>query len=83
MRLLIPSSSGSWREFKSPLSMSTKDMFVEPGVLRRFSGAHSHLSPASLQVECEIHLFQGGNQSTFRPVTDRFCQLVEVGALLS
>lgn len=34
--------------------------------------SHSHLSPRSLQVKCEIHLFQGRNQSTRYPVTDRF-----------
>ena len=41
-------------------------------VLWLFFSAHSHLSPASLQVECEIHLFQGRSQSALCPVTDHF-----------
>ncbi len=41
-------------------------------VLWLFFSAHSHLHPASLQVECEIHLFQGRNQSALCPVTDHF-----------
>lgn len=44
-----------------------------PGpVLWLFLSAHSHLSPTSPQVECEIHLFQGRNQSDLHPVTDHF-----------
>lgn len=41
-------------------------------VLWLFFSTHSHLPPASLQVECEIHLFQGRNQSALCPMTDHF-----------
>lgn len=41
-------------------------------LLWQVSNTHSHLSPRSLQVKCEIHLFQGRNQSTLYPVTDHF-----------
>lgn len=41
-------------------------------VLWLFFSAHSHLSPVSPQVECEIHLFQSRDQSALCPVTDHF-----------